>query len=93
MEAVIIKHNFSAGLTLKEVMTTFFRDNTPDSTKVLFWKFFQCWVTRDCKIKAEISDEEIALFFDQLIDLVAAAYIVHQANRVHLENEEGNVHE
>ena len=61
-------------------MTTFFKDNTPESVKVLFWKMFQCWVTRDCNIKADLSDEEIALFFDQLIDLVAAAHILHQAN-------------
>ncbi|MGF7080443.1 hypothetical protein [Mucilaginibacter sp. UYCu711] len=93
MEALIIKHNFTAGITLKEIMTTFFRENTPDSTRVLFWKFFQCWVTRDCNIKADLSDEEIALFFDQLIDLVAAAYKVHQANRVCNKNEEGDVHE
>jgi hypothetical protein len=81
MEAVIIKHNFTAGKTLKEIITTFFKDNTPESTQVLFWKFFQCWVSRDCKIKADLTDEEVALFFDQLIDLVAAAHIVHQANR------------
>ncbi|MDB5024948.1 MAG: hypothetical protein JWP78_2703 [Mucilaginibacter sp.] len=62
-------------------MAIFFKVNTPESVKVLFWKIFQCWVTRDCKIKADLSDEEIALFFDQLIDLVAAAHIAHQANR------------
>jgi hypothetical protein len=93
MEAVIIKHNFTAALSLKEVMATFFRDNTPETAKVLFWKFFQCWVTKDCNIKAEISDEEVALFFDQLIDLVAAAYIVHQANGALSNPQEGIGHE
>src|SRR4051812_8753629 len=64
MEALIINHNFKANVSLKEVMSTFFRTNDPETTKVLFWKFFQCWVTKDCHIKADLSDEEVALFFD-----------------------------
>lgn len=66
----------------------FFKRNTPESVRVLFWKMFQCWVTKDCNLKAEISDEEVALFFDQLIDLVAAAYSLRQANRA-LPRQEG----
>lgn len=93
MEAVILKHNFTAGQTLKEAMEAYFKTNTPDSTNVLFWKFFQCWVTRDCKLKADLTDEEVALFFDQLIDLVAAAYIVHQANGASIEPKKGNDHD
>lgn len=93
MEAVIINHNFSSGLTLKEVMENFFEAHTPEETKVLFWKFFQCWVTRECKIKADLSDEEVALFFDQLIDLVAAAYILHQANGVSQNQQGGESHD
>jgi len=92
MEATITKYNFTAVLPLKEVMANFFKANTPESVKVLFWKFFQCWVTKDCNIKAELSDEEVALFLDQLIDLVAAAYIVHQANGA-LNPQEGKGHE
>jgi len=80
MEAVLVNKNFPSVLPLDEVLKTFFNGNTPDSAKSFFWKMFQCWVIKDCNIKAEISDEEVALFFDQLIDLVAAAYIVHQAN-------------
>lgn len=81
MEAVYNNFNLSSESSLKEAMSTFFKDNTPESVKVLFWKMFQCWVTRDCNIKVDLSDKEIALFFDQLIDLVAAAHILHQANR------------
>lgn len=87
MEAVLINQNFTSGLSFEEVAETFFKENTPQSVTVLCWKFFQCWVTRDCKIISDLSDEEIALFFDQLIDLVAAAHILHQANRA-LENEQ-----
>jgi len=71
----------------------FFKENTPDTTWVVFFKMFQCWMIKDCKVKAEISDEEVALFFDQLIDLVAAAYIVHQANRVPETRQRGTEHD
>lgn len=74
-------------------MKTFFGEHTPESAQVLFWKFFQCWVTRDCNIKADLSDEEVALFFDQLMDLVAAAYILHQANGALENKQEGEGHE
>jgi hypothetical protein len=93
MEAVFINKDLTSGLPLKKVMDAFFSANTPESVKNLFWKMFQCWATKDCKIKAEISDEEVALFFDQLIDLVAAAYIVHQANRVSPNQQEGGSHD
>lgn len=93
MEAVFINNNFTSAILLRKVMDAFFKANTPDSARELFWRMFQCWVTKECNIKAEISDEEVALFFDQLIDLVAAAYIVHQANRVSQTGQEGIGHE
>ncbi|MDB5143398.1 MAG: hypothetical protein JWQ66_2111 [Mucilaginibacter sp.] len=93
MEAVSNNYNITSALPLEKVMSTFFKDNTPDSVKVLFWKMFQCWVTRDCNIKSDLTDEEIALFFDQLIDLVAAAHILHQANRALDAGQEGSVSE
>jgi hypothetical protein len=68
MEAVIVNTNFTSAVPLKKVMDAFFKANTPDSVQELFWRMFQCWVTRDCNIKAEISDEEVALFFDRLIE-------------------------
>jgi hypothetical protein len=80
MEAVLINKNSISELSLKKMMDAFFKANTPDSVREFFWKVFQCWVTRDCNIKAEISDEEVALFFDQLTDLVAAAYNLHQSD-------------
>lgn len=73
---------FLSNRPLPEVLEVFFAEHTPDSSWAFFFKVLQCWALKDCKIKAEISDEEIALFFDQLIDLVGAAYAVHQANMV-----------
>src|SRR6202020_219087 len=93
MEAALINHNLISELSLKKMMDAFFKGNTPDSVREFFWKVFQCWVTKDCNIKAEISDEEVALLLDQLNDLVAAAYILHQANRVSPTVQEGSEHE
>jgi hypothetical protein len=93
MEAAYINQNLSSGHSLNEVMATFFKTHTPDSAKVLFWKLFQCWAVKDCKIKSDVSDEEVALFFDQLIDLVAAAHIEHEANRVSNNPQQGGSNE
>ncbi len=93
MEAVSNNFNITSALTLNEAMSSFFKDNTPESVKVLFWKMLQCWVTRDCNIKSDLSDKEVALFFDQLIDLVAAAHILHEANRALESGQEGSVSE
>lgn len=93
MESVINTQTLTSGLSLTEAIAAFFKNHSLDDARVLFWKFFQCWVTKDCNQKAEVSDEEIALFFDQLVDLVAAAYIVHQANGASLNPQEGNGHE
>jgi hypothetical protein len=82
MEAALIKNNLSSGRSLKEVMSDFFNAHTPDSVQVLFWKFFQCWTKKECKDLSDLTDKDVALFFDQLIDLVAAAHIEHEANRV-----------
>ena len=77
-----IANNLSSGSSLKEVISTFFNSITPDASQVLTWKIFQCWTTRDCNFKSDVTNEEIAAFLDQLNLLVAAAYIEHQANAV-----------
>jgi len=93
MEAAYIKETLTQDTAFFCVLKNFFKNHTPDSTNALFWKFFQCWVTKDCNIKADLSDEEVALFFDQLMDLVAAAYILHEANRVPTNQQEGKDNE
>jgi hypothetical protein len=90
METAYTNKHLISGLPLKEVMITFFKDNSPDKVQALFWKFFQCWVIKDCKIKAEISDEELALFLDQLNELIAAAYNTYQENGFVSISQEGN---
>jgi len=86
MEAEYSNNILSLSPPFINVLADFFKANSPEYAHVLFWKFFQCWTIKDCKIKAEVTDEEVALFFDQLMDLVAAAYILHQANGVSKEH-------
>jgi hypothetical protein len=93
MEAVLLNKRTIFNSNFQEVLSKFFIDNSPEAAQLLFWKVFQCWTIKDCNLKAEISDEEVALFFDQLIDLVAAAYMVHQENRVSETKQEGSGHE
>lgn len=82
-------NNLSSRRSLKEVITSFFNNNTLDSSQVLTWKIFQCWTTRDCHFKSDVTNEEIAAFLDQLNHLVAAAYIEHQANAVSENPQQG----
>ena len=74
-------------------MAAFFKTHTLDQARVLFWQLFRCWSTKECKIITEVSDEEVALFFDQLIDLVAAVHRKHQANRALENGQEGSISE
>jgi hypothetical protein len=92
MEAEFIYKKLFPEKSLPEISVIFFSEYTPQSAHFLLLKIFQCWGINDCTLRAEISNEEIALFLDQLMDLVAAAYILHQANRV-LQTEKGIEHE
>jgi hypothetical protein len=91
MEAVHI--NNSSEHPLKKVISTFFHRNSLESVQLLFWKMFQCYVTKECTIKAELADEEVALVFDQIIELISVAYAVHEANWPSSNPQEGTVHE
>lgn len=81
MEAVN-KNIISSQPTLQKVMASFFERNSPESVQVLFWKIFQCWVTKDCKIRGELSDAELALVLDQLLELVTAAQSLYRNSNV-----------
>ena len=87
MKAVFIVKEFTSELSFQEVAKTFFRQHSAESVQVWVWKFFQCWINRDCEILSDLTNKEVALFLDQLVDLVAAAQILHEANRV--KNEPG----
>ncbi len=65
-----------------KTLEAFFASNTPESVKEIFWYLFKAWVSQPSDKKKQYSDEEIALFLDQLINLVAAASTLHQENRV-----------
>ncbi|MGN6639743.1 MAG: hypothetical protein ACTHJ8_12590 [Mucilaginibacter sp.] len=90
MEAAFVNNNLSSGRPLKEAISAFFNSYTPESAKALCWTIFRCWAIKECKSLADVPDQEIALFLDQLINLVAAAYIEHEANRVSQTRQEGS---
>ncbi|QJD95978.1 hypothetical protein HH214_08855 [Mucilaginibacter robiniae] len=92
MEAVHT-HNNSSHHPLEKAMHAFFLQNSPESVQLLLWKMFQCWVTKDCSLKAGLPDAEVALVFDQLNDLIAAAYAVHQTSHFSATEQKGNGHE
>ena len=92
MEAVLSNKDRSSFTSLKQTLECFFAKNTPESVKVSFLRLLQCYVLNDCKVRAEVPDEEVARFYDQLIELVDAVYIVHQADRAPLNENGGNEH-
>lgn len=62
-------------------MQVFFASNSLLSTKVKLFHFLKSYVSQPDAQKP-YTEEEITLFLDQLIVLVAAAETLHQANRV-----------
>jgi hypothetical protein len=91
MGAITNNNSLSSKATFSEVVANFFKCHTLDSAYMFKWKIFQCWTLNDCDITSDIPNEEIALFLDQLTDLVAAAYILHQANRVPNAGQQGEL--
>jgi len=92
MGAAVNKRNLTTSSTIHSGVAMFFKEHTPDSAKVMFWKLFQCWATKECTLKAEVTDEEVALFFDQLTELVTAAYSFHLANSDSVDMQKGEGH-
>ncbi|RVT99741.1 hypothetical protein EOD41_14955 [Mucilaginibacter limnophilus] len=74
MEAALSNFSFPDDLPLRDALSKFFLDKTPQSVNLFFWRIFQCWVTKECYIKDVMSDEEVAMVLDQLNVLVNAAY-------------------
>jgi hypothetical protein len=93
MEAVLKQSYYPSDLPPEEVIALFFRSYSREDTRERAFYLFKCWVTNSCGLKEKLPDEELALFLDQLIDLVAAAFTLHQSNRVSKEPQEGEGHD
>lgn len=89
MKTALLNMDCSSGLPLEKVLDAFFSTNPPDRVKFLFWKLFQCYVLKDCVIKAEVPEKDVALFYDQLTDLVTAVYLLHMKNNNDSQSKEG----
>jgi type II secretory pathway component PulF len=75
-------------LSPTELLEGFFTTQTAESAQLYVWHLFQAWASLPAE-KKQYSDEEIALFLDQLNDLVAAAYQLHEANKANAHVQEG----
>lgn len=78
-----------SGAGLLKATESFFKDRTFGETQTIFFKLFQCWGIKECYKRIDLTNAEVALFYDQLVNLVGEAYIAYQANRPALNREEG----
>lgn len=89
MEAGIKELPITNALSPQAVLADFFSTHTRESVWDIFLQLFKAWVESPDANRAKFRDKEIALFLDQLIDLVAAASQLHQTNRVKSNNAGG----
>jgi hypothetical protein len=76
-----------------QAVEAFFGSNTPESARDTLWYLFKAWVNSPGTNRARYTDEDIALFLDQLIDLVGASFQLHQTNRVPVNPPEEHGHD
>jgi len=60
-------------------LSLFFSDNHPEIARYITLMIRQCWMLNDCRLKAEVSDKDVALFLLQLNELVEAAYLYNKS--------------
>jgi hypothetical protein len=82
MEAEIVELiPSSGGRSFQQALPDFFKDYCIGGVKDRLWQLFKPWACQS-EVNKHCSDEEMALFLDQLIGLVAAAATLHEAGRV-----------
>jgi len=79
----------SSGTGLLKATELFFKTRTFGETKDTFFKLFQCWGIKECYKRIDLTNAEVALFYDQLLNLVGQAYITFHADKPALDGEEG----
>ena len=80
-------------LSPEKVIENFFDTYSIEQVKERFWFIFKSRVTSPTRDLDQLPDEETALFFDQLTDLVSAAFELHQANGARTGQREGGAHD
>jgi hypothetical protein len=88
MEVALKTFNLRQRIAFEKALSVLFDMRSPDNAYSMFWQLFEAWTQFSAK-KMQFTDKEIALFPDQLIDLVAAAHIEHEANRASGTGQEG----
>jgi hypothetical protein len=79
--------------SLMQAMDLFFKNRSFDHTQTFFFKLFQCWGVKECDQFVDLTNEDVALFFDQLLNLVGVSYIAYQANKAVISNNERGSYE
>lgn len=89
MEAVTEHLKSESIPSLPQAMSEFFARFTSEETYTLIvFHLFKAWVCQP-KENKKYDEKKLALFCDQLINLVAAADQLHQGNRVSEDLEKG----
>ena len=55
-----------SGARLLKATESFFKDRTFGETQAIFFKLFQCWGIKECNKRIDLTNVEVALFYDQL---------------------------
>jgi hypothetical protein len=76
-----------------KALQAFYGLYSPQQAQEITFYLFKAWVCQCEEKKKPYSEQEIALFLDQLIDLVAAAFQLHEGNRVSVNLQEGAGHD
>lgn len=78
----------------EEILDAFFGHYSPEEVKVTLWKIYRLAVIGKSQAISHLSEEDIALLFEQLIALVAATSAINQAGRATLfKPERGDRHD
>lgn len=67
--------------TLFEATEAFFKERNFADAQNIFFKLFQCWSVQECYKRIDLTDAEVTLFCDGLLNVVSGAYLVYQATR------------
>ena len=88
METLLEKLNYQPnGLTTEEIkhpaeaIAYFFGNHPLHVTRGTIWQFYQSWICENAAIVDADKQKEMVFFFNSLIDLVNASYVVSYQKR------------
>ena len=79
--------------SLMNAMELFFKERSFGEIQNIFFKLFQCWGVKECHKRMDLSNADVALFYDQLQSLLGEVYLKYQATKSTGISIEDNNHE